>query len=196
MPQHQVINDPWPHAILDHYYDLHLFDSMVSEIQQRVTSLDAKGQLPNRLLFPITDPNFSREFPHTTTCIRSKRYEELLSLFPERRQYQGLGLTGEISIMSRGESWPIHDENERKVLSCVTYIAPTVSRGTTLYTTNKQLVGDVEWQPNRTLVFAGITGKTWHSYASIESSYRVTLNVFLTKTVDGKIVDLVPKRQR
>ena len=62
-----------------------------------------------------------------------------------------------------------------------------------MYTENKKerLVKEAQWKPNLTMIFAGIDGKTWHSYNSTEQSNRITLNLFI-KRKQGVIKSFYP----
>jgi hypothetical protein len=76
-------------------------------------------------------------------------------------------------------AYRIHDESESKILSIVTYVASNNGKGTRLYDSDKKFIKEVEWKENKALIFAGITGKTWHDYYSEQGSYRITVNTFL-----------------
>ena len=45
----------------------------------------------------------------------------------------------------------------------------------------ESLIKEALWKPNTSMIFAGIDGKTWHSYNSTEESNRITLNFFIKK---------------
>ena len=51
--------------------------------------------------------------------------------------------------------------------------------GTLIYDTDKNFHSEIKWKPNRTLAFAGITDKTWHSYKVEPKKIRISVNTFL-----------------
>ena len=170
-------NDPWPHIIIDAYYDADLFDSMKSEL---VLYFGKKGSL-ERQVYTTNNTTFESIFPETLKCLNSRDPLEWVDLFPTRREHNELSVYNEVSFIADSYEYPIHSENEKKVLSFVTYVTPKKSRGTLLYDNDKQFVKEVEWVPNRTLVFAGLTDITWHNYKVDAKMPRITINTFLTR---------------
>ena len=72
----------------------------------------------------------------------------------------------------------IHDEEYNKFYSLVVYIDPVESTGTLLYDENQNFVKEVEWKPNRALLFKGIPKITWHNYENNTDQVRFTFNSF------------------
>jgi hypothetical protein len=172
-----IIEQPWPHIIIDEFYDQTFFDAMRQEI---IGHVKKNGIRSSQTFYRSTDPTFEYQFPITSQCCASRNYIELLGQFKDHRDYSTLSCYHEINVIIDGYDYPIHDENPRKVLSVVTYITPEESTGTLIYDCDKNFVKEVEWKPNRTLVFAGLTNITWHAYRVERMMPRITLNTFLT----------------
>jgi len=174
----KVINDPWPHAIFDTYYNPKLFEEMKSEIVEHVKSI---GQRERQVFYRSTSSDFSSTFPKTWMCANSVSPYDQLKKFSTHRPFKSLSHYFEINVILDGYDYPIHDENPRKVLSIVNYIAPVHSTGTLIYDADKKYIREVEWKQNRTLIFPGLTGVTWHAYKVEPKKPRITLNTFLTR---------------
>lgn len=101
--------------------------------------------------------------------------------FPEHRTYITYNTRHDIQISPPGYDYPIHDEADRKVLSIVHYLGED-GDGTILYDKNKNYVCEVEWKPNRAMIFAGIDNITWHSYKNTRDHDRKTIMSFFIRT--------------
>jgi hypothetical protein len=170
-------DEPWPHIIVDDYYELEKFAAMRAEL---AAFFRDKGSL-ERQVYTTTNTDFLKNFPITLDCLNSKDPLEYLELFPNRREHNNLNLYHEVSFIADEFEYPIHCEAENKVISIVTYVAPSKSRGTLLYDKEKNFVKEVEWKSNRTLVFAGMTAVSWHNYKADSKAPRITINTFLTR---------------
>lgn len=171
----EVIQAPWPHAVIDDHFEQTMFNEMKVElINYAKTHI-----LKMNSVIKIED--FSN-LPKTQLCVdASDINESTLKYFPDHRKYTSLSIRPQVLICAGEYKHRIHDEIESKVLSVVTYITSTAGHGTRIYDVNQNFVKEVEWKENRTLVFAGITGKTWHDYYSDPKSIRITMNFFLER---------------
>lgn len=106
----------------------------------------------------------------------------LKKYFPEHRGYSELSSLFTVNISKEGHVQKIHDEVKSKVLSAICYIAPEESIGTLLYDGDKKFHTEVKWKPNRCVIMAGITGKTWHNFKAPSDKWRITFNAFLNRT--------------
>lgn len=157
--------DPWEHYVVDQFYDQHLFDDMISEINEICPDEGIHRDL--------------KKFPKTKKFIDSKKWSKAyLQMFSEHREYKKLIVQNELIVLHKNKIFEIHDEIPNKILSAVTYVYPEMSRGTLLYNEDKNFVKEVDWKQNRTLFFCGIDNKTWHSYLCDEN-LRITINTFL-----------------
>ena len=100
---------------------------------------------------------------------------DLLDEFSDHRQYKELKKFIHYAITPPNFKHHMHDEAPFKIMSAIIYLHPEENYGTTLY--HQDEVVEVEWKPNRLMVFCGETGVTWHDYKS--SSIRYTYNYFL-----------------
>lgn len=173
-----VNQTPWPHIVTDNYYETSLFESMKDEITSYVKSMST---LDRQTFFRSSDPTFKTAFPNTFKCANSVSPYDQLKKFSTHRPFKSLSYYFEINVILDGHDYPIHDENPRKVLSIVNYIAPVHSTGTLIYDADKKYIREVEWKQNRTLIFPGLTGVTWHAYKVEPKKPRITLNTFLTR---------------
>jgi hypothetical protein len=170
-----VIEYPWPHIIIDNHFDSQLFQAMKAELINHVKVVKPKLNT----LIKIEDFSY---LPNTQKCVETSSINEsTLQYFPDHRKYKTLTIRPQVLICVGQYQHRIHDEVESKVLSVVTYITSNKGHGTRLYDNDKNLIKEVEWKENRTLIFAGITGKTWHDYYSDPASIRITINFFLER---------------
>jgi len=184
----QIYTDPWPHIIIDDFYDDSVFipaqkkANQIIDLLKNNRSLSAKD--PNKLTIDLRH----KKFAPIKNCIESrlqKVREEYFNIFLENysvREHDKdkIDQTTEINAI-RNLDYPIHDEAKCKILSVVTYIAPSNGKGTILYDKDKNFVKEVEWKPNRTLIFAPIDNVTWHSYKSEGEDIRFTMNSFIRR---------------
>ena len=70
--------------------------------------------------------------------------------------------------------------SQTNVCSCLS--ASTSSRertqGTLIYDKDKNFVKEIEWKPNRALVFCKIPNTTWHNFVASSKSPRMSYNIF------------------
>jgi len=177
----QMNNEPWEHGVIDNFYDETLFSAMKKEIISYIRNM--KSFQP-KMTIRTSDVDFEKIFPESLKCLNSRPIDETyLSMFSEHRPYKKLSHYSEINILLGELEYPIHDELHSKIMSVVTYVSPEKSIGTVLYDEDKNFSKEIDWLPNRTLIFCGKTGVTWHNYRSLPNSLRITINTFL---IDGK----------
>lgn len=100
---------------------------------------------------------------------------EFINYFDKKRGYETLGKFIHTASTPPNFTHKIHDEAEFKIMSAVVYIGPKQSHGTTFYLEEQF---EIQWKPNRLMVFCGETDVTWHDYKSTEET-RLTYNYFL-----------------
>lgn len=101
---------------------------------------------------------------------------ELINHFKRKRGYHSLSKLVHINATPPNFEHPIHDEASFKIMSAIVYLGPEKSHGTTFYMGEEF---EVEWKPNRLMVFCGETDVTWHGWKSGDHQ-RFTYNYFLT----------------
>jgi hypothetical protein len=86
----------------------------------------------------------------------------------------------------------IHSDTEYKLMSTVLFFHPKDGDGTELYTEKNpdKMHSQVEWKPNRALTFVSQNNpnfqRTWHNYGNTKTFPRVSFNLILSSTPDGK----------
>ena len=164
--------EPWPHTVVDSTFNADLFAAMRAEL------IEYTKKQP-LFVGKSTQFNDLSDLPATRECLDSVDFHAMLDDFPVVRQRTNLKKRYQVMVCHGEYEHKIHDEVPRKVLSAVTYVASNKGTGTRLYDESRNFVSEVTWQENRTLIFAGITNKTWHDFYSKEGSVRITVNVFL-----------------
>lgn len=172
---HPMIQTPWPHMIVDNFYDVDLFNDMETELVKFIDSEIVKKPHYN---IRSDECNMKVLFPATFKCIKSADYKKYYDWFENKRQSKNYLIYHGISIITDGHEFPIHDEHPGKILTFVNYVNPNNGIGTMIYDKDKNYVGDIPWVKNRSLVFAGIDNITWHAYRSPPWQVRITLNTF------------------
>ena len=167
---------------IDDYYDPVMMQDSIREIWGNLKTQPEQfvTKTADRIFISKNNLYENSKFPVTKKLLESRDMEWMLNYFPNRRKHSKLTLYGECILCLDTSEHPIHDEAENKVLSAVTYLYPTQGQGTLLYDGNKDFVKQIPWKPNRTMIFAGETGVTWHSYKSTDN-VRLTLNSFFLK---------------
>ena len=174
-----LTTNPWEHLVIDNFYDYSMLTDVSKEI---IYYLKTNKIVKKQTLIKTTELDFAAELPKTLKYINSNKIDEsILTLFSKHRSYSKLSTYSEINVCFGRFNYPIHDEAPYKVLSAVTYLFPEKGKGTMLYGNDKYISNEVEWKPNRTLIFAPIDEVTWHSYESSSENIRVTINTFLTR---------------
>ena len=100
---------------------------------------------------------------------------QYINHFTKKRGYRELSKLVHINATPPNFDHPLHDEATFKIMSAIIYLGPEVSHGTTFYM-DEQI--DIEWKPNRLMIFCGETGVTWHDFKSGDH-VRHTYNYFL-----------------
>lgn len=98
-----------------------------------------------------------------------------LHQFNRYRKYEQLGKFIHTAATPPRFHHAKHCEAEFKIMSAIVYIAPEHSNGTVFYLDE---TFEIEWKPNRLMIFCGETDVTWHDYRSTKDM-RFTYNYFL-----------------
>ena len=183
-----VIDEPWPHQIIDETLDKDVFEKLQAQCELHLTR-------PIKELIQITPTQYKDygiDFIDETQDICEKLYDNMKALhdvYPNYRHYLNMGINVHISV-APPLPWKfyIHQEGIEKTWSSVTYITPKDNVGTKMYSkqNEKNFVQEAKWKPNSTFILCGQQNKTWHSYESNQTSNRITLNFFIMKTRKNK----------
>lgn len=174
--------EPWPHSVEDDLYDEIKMTRAVHEILGVIQTDRDQFVLKsaNRCFITAVNVYGNPKFPLVNELLATRDIRGMLNLFPDHREWMTLHKYAECILCLGGAEHPIHDEAFDKVLSSVTYMYPLFNQGTILYNHDKTFAKQVPWKANRTLVFAGKSGETWHSYRA-SGDLRITLNEFLMR---------------
>ena len=184
-----VLTDTWPHTVTENHLDEKEFNLLLNDcnrlLEIKLKDMPThKGTIENHII-PQQFKDFNINWYDQMYDISKNIYEhrkELCDVFPNHRWYDDLVVSAYIGVTPPAPyDHSIHSETLSKIWSSVTYITPEKNCGTRMYTESvkESLAKEVKWKPNTTMIFAGIDGKTWHSYNSTEQSNRITLNLFL-----------------
>ena len=172
---------PWPHVVIDNFLPRGEFITMMENCMW---------------LHSGNPEQFDRDYDDQVVRIPLK-WDPLeehnmhlhLASFADRRSFSSVKDLKVLAHYVRTKAnftHKRHDEAPFKILSTVLYLAPDGNNGTRLYTSetsNDKL--EIEWKPNRAVIFAGRDNVTWHDYTSSWND-RYTLNHFL---VDPSVVE-------
>lgn len=170
------VNEPWPYLIIDDTFPQDVFDELKKEVDKRLAFMDPRQSVEH---YELSDVDF-HEIPSAKRMLDSYNVRDLIEMFDQKRSLKPASemiRSCQVS-MSRNYVCPVHDESFRKILSSVTYLGPEKSTGTLIYRTETEYVTEIEWKPNRSIVFCGINDVTWHGYKA-DDEVRITLNQFL-----------------
>ena len=185
----KVLTDPWPHTVTENHLDQKEFNSLLNDcnrlLEIKLKDMPIyKGVTENHII-PQHFKDFNINWYDQILDISKNIYEnrkKLCDVFLEHRWVDDLIVTAYVGVTPPAPySHILHQETISKIWSSVTYITPEKNCGTKMYTEGKKesLVKEAQWKPSSTMIFAGIEGKTWHSYNSTEESNRITLNFFI-----------------
>jgi hypothetical protein len=158
----EIINDPWPHAIIDGILDI-----------GNLYTKKNKEPIPSTLVWLNNVHDiFYENIENILNKYRSDRvgYEEKL-----KDKYY---IDWSLQFQPPGGKFGKHTEDGRKLWSMAIYISPDNSTGTLIYDKHQNFVKEVEWKINRAIVFCG-TGESVHAYENRTDTVRLTLNVFI-----------------
>ena len=185
----KVLTDPWPHTVTENHLDQKEFNSLLNDcnrlLEIKLKDMPVYKTVTENHIIPQHFKDFNINWYDQILDISKNIYEnrkKLCDIFPEHRWFDDLIVTAYVGVTPPVPySHILHQETISKIWSSVTYITPEKNCGTKMYTEGKKesLVKEAQWKPNSTMIFAGIEGKTWHSYNSTEESNRITLNFFI-----------------
>jgi hypothetical protein len=89
-------------------------------------------------------------------------------------------------VQGKNYSHHNHEDDYRKLLSVVVYLAPEKNFGTVLFSDKrKNNLKSIEWKINKAFIFSREENKTWHSFKSDGINERYTL-VYNLQMVDDE----------
>jgi hypothetical protein len=180
-----VVDQPWRHVIVDNFLPDDFFSS-IKDLGEKVSQQQKWGiygfderNYPDLLNSSVTDCVIS-SYLGVKHYLKNTELWNIMSQFDEVRphDHDALDIYGTLCVHPPGYQYKIHDEAFHKILSIVIYISPDVNRGTMIHSNQDGGTSyEIEWKPNRSMIFAGKTGFTWHSYQANDTP-RITMNFF------------------
>jgi hypothetical protein len=164
--------DPWPHMVVDDYFEQSYFDNMFYELDNYDYS-DVFVESKKRAMF--WDDRLVDEFPMASLCSKTNEIDDdLCRVLNCDREYDVLrnNLTMSYPNIRTGK---IHTDKIEKVVSIVVYVYPETSYGTLIYNEKKELVTEVQWKPNRALIFCPRQKVTFHAANIDPDTIRVIM---------------------
>jgi hypothetical protein len=179
---------PWKHLVIDNLLDNETFDYIENYV---VTKYDLNNIKKSHLEIHSSDSNIHKKLSPIIFELQQKYFHTLnyagKKLPPDIYSYI------ELAICSPGFRYGrIHPDDSRKLMTTVLYVTPETGDGTELYLNNNvnSLVTKLEWKKNRALCFVGQQNpahqRTWHNYGNTMAFGRVSINMILTDTPNGK----------
>lgn len=90
-----------------------------------------------------------------------------------------VGYVTEIQVTSADYKYRVHNDASRKLFTCVVYLSGH-GEGTRLYNVDGSFHSEVEWKPNRAIIFCPISKVTWHSYQARDKPRQTILYNIVT----------------
>jgi hypothetical protein len=182
-----VINDPWPHKIIDNIFPDEVFQKFQQAAHQLAnTKKDdeyyADGIWPSDFLQLGLDHSFENHVVAIADQLLSV-HDKILKPF-DRLLKSNLGYYNipRFNYSIGKVNSAIHDEGRSKTMALVIYLIPDATAGTRLYNgpNEENFVKEVEWKPNRAMLMVSQPNVTWHSYIG-QGDPRYTLNLYFEK---------------
>jgi hypothetical protein len=187
----KLINDPWPHKIIDNFFDDETFHKLQYECSLLMEKLGTddikKDAIDLHKLIPMNDTVIDPVLLANKNILCN--IDKILNSFPYSRTYsEYFSIPSFYFLKKASGEFPVHDEALEKTLSIVVYIYPTLSAGTNIYKTPNEYSHTVNWVPNRALIFCGEKNKTWHNFGAKDED-RITLNFFIRSNYINTIIE-------
>lgn len=186
-----ILTDPWLHQIIDSFFDETDFEKIWDASKRLQEAYKDKTITANdcltlaEVLDVIGDDVF--DIVLKTNIEILDHITEITQQYPNHYRHNEYISFPTFHILPPNTDYQkIHDESNDKTISIVVYLYPTNSTGTLLYKSNDRnsLIKEIEWKPNRAMLFCGENNTTWHDFYSREYP-RVTLNYFV-RTIHSK----------
>lgn len=167
-----LVNDPWPYMVLDDYVDQPVMDGVLRVAQQKIKDgLHGAWRLEEEL------PELYKDWEKKI----KKDFFEFYSQFPKRRFILKPKVLSHIVVLPPGYYEGPHFDRFQKIFTSVTYVHPSKSTGTYIHESEDySIFKEIEWKPNRSLLFCGVTNLTWHSFKNDTDEPRITFANMLT----------------
>lgn len=184
--QSEIIQSPWPHQVIDNFFDDITFQELQS-ISNKISTINDYDTSEIIWLNELEALQISSKVTEKILdCadILIKNFDTISKPYDSFRQKSNLGY---FNIPRLGISPPniineIHDEGTNKIMALIVYLSPNENIGTLLYSKNEEssFSKEIEWLPNRAFLMFSSPGITWHKFNS-SNEKRLTLNFYFEK---------------
>ena len=176
----KIVSDPWPHIVIDNFFNENLYQDIVRQTLQ--SELYAKVAKHDKIATYLNYDEFGNIVQNNNLdkCLSSDVIDDiyeyyfdecvdLLSQLDSSKvpdlKYMQIGVT---YCGSNYTGEKVHVDRPEKLLSIVVYIAPEENIGTVLYKNETEISKQIDWKPNRSLIFSRDDDQTptWHHYYS------------------------------
>lgn len=201
IPKYEIINDPWPHVVIDDFLALPHLDSLLTLSYNENPKIDK----PAVSSYEIINKEYKSKFPKkwkklgnkniikkiNGTKIRkslvigiAKSYKKLLFKMLEELAPQRIPLYDytEVQIASTHKDtvYRMHTDSPDRLLTCVVYLRPESNMGTIMSkSANGPDLKTVEWKRNRAFIFSSIKDVSWHRWQGDNLNSRHVLIIIL-----------------
>lgn len=181
---------PWGHLVIDDFLPDTEYEQVLAYIKSKYDfARNRKGY--KELHRYNSDTLITKIFAPIILALKDKYFDEL--------NYAGKTLPQEVYpyielvVCPSGYRYDhIHCDTEYKLMTTVLFMYPDEGDGTELYTdkTPQSLHSQVPWKANRAISFVSQNNpefqRTWHNYGNTKPFQRVSFNLILSSTPDGK----------
>lgn len=111
--------------------------------------------------------------------------EKLLEQFSYHRESSSGEYYADVTLgfICPGVNFDIHQGPSNRALTCHTYLAPRISSGHRLHKDDTlECISDIDWKPNRSLIFAPQENVTFTSY--FNPNHTMSMRFVLTTTIE------------
>jgi hypothetical protein len=178
---------PWRHRIIDNVFNDDSF-KIINEAASHLSYLSVEDKTIPVHINEAISYGISKEAETLILDSADLILANLKEIIGNNCQNGNFGgsyfIMPKFGITGKHFQYPVHDESIYKIMNLVTYLQPTDSIGTTLYgdPEGKTNIKQVEWQPNRAVLFYPQHKKTWHNWRGQPTDQpRITLNFFVEK---------------
>lgn len=204
----QILNEPWPHQIIEKTIDQKSFEILKTIPRFLLTkeNIQKNPFLKEKIFFDArTSPGgavldlldlikcgVSEEVVEVFFDVAQdflKLYKFILDRYPNSRkpsEDEEVFVQANINLDFPYNWFPPHDDVTRKIVTFVVYLSPENNIGTILHSFESEddVQKIVEWKPNSSILFCPEKNVTWHSFKA-SNKVRVVCAFFIELNVES-----------
>ena len=186
-----IDNEPWTHIVIDNFFKSADFDKISLACVNLYKKYENEIITADSCLSFAEVYNIIGEDVFNIILQSNRSILDNIEQYPIHRRFEKYVSFPTFHILPPNvPPQKIHDEALDKSISIVVYLYPSNSVGTALFKSHSRdsFVKEVEWKPNRAMIFCGQENVTWHDFYSREEP-RVTLNYFVRKLTSENFLE-------